>query len=363
MYFDIEQIKSRLKIWDALQRMGCDVKTRCGAIKSPFRDDRSPSFSIFADGERCKDHSTGESWDVISLVEAYRGVDSKEAIEICAGWAGVAEEDTSTYGRSMHIPQPPKSKANNNKGDAKAPDWKASFPPPTGQSLCNLRKQAQIELSARNLPLYIFAKLKGLTNETMIKAINIGLIGSHKKSATESMITWHFLGVNGETGIKVRTTPQSSRKTFWLHGKASNFLFGDVLFNRKSFSDENRLPLFVVEGESDVLAMLQLGFPAVGITGAATIPDPILTHRIFSHRQVTLLFDNDDAGVKGSLKFMANILKEATDCNVTNLTGNDFMSIPKGCDIGNVVEQGGKVLQKVKEELTAQFQSMNSRTK
>ena len=51
-------------IWHAFGYEG-QPKSNC---KSPFREDRSPSFSIFDDGRAWTDHATGEGGDVIEFV-------------------------------------------------------------------------------------------------------------------------------------------------------------------------------------------------------------------------------------------------------------------------------------------------------
>lgn len=60
-------------LWNALGLPG-DPKPSC---RSPFREDRSPSFSIHDDGRRWTDHGTGEGGDVIDFV--CRAIDCDKA--------------------------------------------------------------------------------------------------------------------------------------------------------------------------------------------------------------------------------------------------------------------------------------------
>ncbi len=53
-------------LWPALNLPG-DPKPSC---KSPFRDERTASFSIFDQGKAWKDHGTGECGDVIAFIQA-----------------------------------------------------------------------------------------------------------------------------------------------------------------------------------------------------------------------------------------------------------------------------------------------------
>jgi hypothetical protein len=63
------------ELWQALGLPG-EPKSSC---KSPFREDRAPSFSIFDDGRAWTDHATGEGGDVISFLCKALGVDHREA--------------------------------------------------------------------------------------------------------------------------------------------------------------------------------------------------------------------------------------------------------------------------------------------
>src|SRR6516165_6545195 len=55
-------------LWERLGLPG-RVSGNC-VIRSPLRDDdRRPSFSIFADGRRFKDHATGETGDSFDLYQ------------------------------------------------------------------------------------------------------------------------------------------------------------------------------------------------------------------------------------------------------------------------------------------------------
>jgi hypothetical protein len=70
--------------WRALGLPGEPLRTCC----SPFREDRHPSFSIFADGRGWKDFATGEGGDVVSFVKCATGYTDAEAIRRVLELAG-----------------------------------------------------------------------------------------------------------------------------------------------------------------------------------------------------------------------------------------------------------------------------------
>ena len=66
---DLTEIKARLTIPEAWRLLGLpDVAGRC--VPSPFRPDRQPSFSVYDDGKRWKDHATGARGDVLDFIAA-----------------------------------------------------------------------------------------------------------------------------------------------------------------------------------------------------------------------------------------------------------------------------------------------------
>lgn len=79
----INEAKNRLPIptlWRILSLAG-DPPVRDGVYRSPFREDGNPSFSIFANGTRFKDHATGESGDAITFYAMARGIENREAVK------------------------------------------------------------------------------------------------------------------------------------------------------------------------------------------------------------------------------------------------------------------------------------------
>jgi hypothetical protein len=74
----LEAAKQALDIfslWEALYLPGRPGKS----CRSPFREDRKPSFSIFDNGRAFKDHSTGEAGGLVEFVQLAAGLDNSEA--------------------------------------------------------------------------------------------------------------------------------------------------------------------------------------------------------------------------------------------------------------------------------------------
>ncbi len=104
----IEEIKLAYRIpaaWRDLQLDGEPGK----CVRSPFRDEKNPSFSVHDDGRRWKDFASGESGDVLDFVGRATGKDTSGAL----GWirerlgfiADVGGEDKKDSRKKPRIPE------------------------------------------------------------------------------------------------------------------------------------------------------------------------------------------------------------------------------------------------------------------
>jgi hypothetical protein len=67
------------------------VKDSC-CVSSPFREDRHPSFSIFANGTRWKDHGNGEHGDSFAFYCKLTGLSARDAFRSFVTLAGLEHE-------------------------------------------------------------------------------------------------------------------------------------------------------------------------------------------------------------------------------------------------------------------------------
>ena len=113
----IEDCREKLPIWSLFGALGLSSADKVGAwggaggeakICSPFREDNSPSFSVFMkDGKGFwKDHGSGDSGDEVILIEFARGCDRKEAMRIYHELAGVPWGDAPAGGRKAFKAKP-----------------------------------------------------------------------------------------------------------------------------------------------------------------------------------------------------------------------------------------------------------------
>jgi DNA primase len=82
--------------------------------------------------------------------------------------------------------------------------------------------------------------------------------------------------------------------------------------------------VYICEGEFDAIILTQLGFAAVGVPGAATF-NPSWKYLFVGADTITLVFDSDETGEKGSLR-IASLLGDV--CPVIRRA-----SLPQGTDV------------------------------
>ncbi len=104
----LDAAKSRVSIADAWRALGLPGEPRRTCC-SPFREDKHPSFSIFADGRGWHDFATGEKGDVVSFVKrATAGTDSdaiRRVLDLAGGIASPVEL-APRHGPAKPVPVP-----------------------------------------------------------------------------------------------------------------------------------------------------------------------------------------------------------------------------------------------------------------
>ena len=94
-------VPTRLKVADVIVNYGKDVSfTRSGLIKSPFRDERTPSFHILAGGYGWVDFGDGTKGGVIDLVMRLEHCDRTSAVR------RLADEERRTSLRAVRTAGP-----------------------------------------------------------------------------------------------------------------------------------------------------------------------------------------------------------------------------------------------------------------
>lgn len=77
----LDELKRDIDLHDLAAKLGLERPQQTGNYRSPQHDDKSPSLSIYENGTRWKDHSTGEGGTCIDLVMYVEGGEMVDAIK------------------------------------------------------------------------------------------------------------------------------------------------------------------------------------------------------------------------------------------------------------------------------------------
>jgi hypothetical protein len=90
----IEEARAKLPLPELMREMGYGEFAK-SSVRSPFRDEKSPSWGIYEKGGRWKflDHGTGEGGDEIDFIEQVENIDRKAAIERFLAMAGIERQE------------------------------------------------------------------------------------------------------------------------------------------------------------------------------------------------------------------------------------------------------------------------------
>ena len=214
---DIEQARQNLPLPELMAKMGFGEFAK-SSVRSPFREEKSPSWGIYESGGRWrfKDHGTGEGGDEIDFIEKAEGLDRKAAIERFCELAGAQKRPH----RQEQNPPSAKYSLNGSK-----PLWE------------KLREAADNEFLTK------LAVSRGLEFTTMEWARDIGILSS--KDGFPAFKNGEGAHHKAESGWR-----------FFPHGIECEAL---------TFGDKESRDVYVFESQWDALAIAD----AIGIEGAA----------------------------------------------------------------------------------------------
>lgn len=273
---DVQTIKERLTI----EHVGGVVSPGWAAgksCKSPFRQDRTPSFSVFDNGRAWKDHATGESGDVVSFYTKATGLPFTDAVERLAVMAGIYSDEPT------RMPEPIK--------ELRLPEdlhTGSSKELATVAKLRGLNIEAVAETSARGL----------LRFGTVCGSHCWLLTDKHQKSAQARRMT-------GEAFTAVKNLP--SRKAHTLAGSCQSWPLGLLEASQMPF-------LALVEGGPDLLAAIHFAqaegaaerVGVIAMLGASnSIPGDALIH--FTGKRVRIFAHDDDAGRAAAIRWKSQL--------------------------------------------------------
>jgi DNA primase len=287
-------------LWQMLRLPG-EPRATC---KSPFRDERTPSFSIFDNGKAWKDHATGEGGDVVEFIKHALGCDYSEVRAWLRERIGIDFHDYHPEPRKK-VDTPPKSiKWTSELVTGTAETWKA------------------------------FSKLRGYSYPGVHVMVQSGILRFTKVADYKCFV------VTDETrrAAEIRRLDCGTfgtSKAYPLQGVDKSWLPGLALLKDAPKSHK----LILVEGATDLLAALDLytryrkhhagknGWSPAAVLGASCRnlhPEAV---SIIRGRYVRIIPDADAAGDQMADTWQELLRKHG--CTV------DVVDLPRGSDLSD----------------------------
>lgn len=286
---DIKARYTVLDVWRMLIPHSCPVKD--GVYHSPFRDDRTPSFSISKQGTRWKDFASDEGGDCIDFYARATGCSTADAIQKLAEGLGQAP---------------------------------ALPPPPPKRKPVHVVTAEQRELEQRASAGFV----SGMGNEESVLRSLLAKKQIDLKVARSLFLEGSLGAIDGKPvylypfGVKCRHELESSRSTRWLTG-------GDCghVWRHQCLASPHIKTVICVEGESDGMRLMSLipqGLRSlvIAMPGASWKPTFDYSFYIGGHRNVVIWTDNDTAGLNAALR-LEEKFKDVSHCKVRRVEFQD----------------------------------------
>lgn len=81
----VKEVLTIPRVWMEMNLPGTSSKS----CLSPFRREKTASFSVYDNGRKWKDFATGDGGDVIAFVQMVKNCSFKEALHFCEGLIGL----------------------------------------------------------------------------------------------------------------------------------------------------------------------------------------------------------------------------------------------------------------------------------
>lgn len=302
----------------------------------PFHTDRSPSMCVSPSKQIYKCFACGEAGNVVTFLQKHENMSYPEAIR--------------SLGKRCHIDVPdreltPEEQQRVSIKESLLITLSAASDKFTGYLATNNEAKSYLLSRGWNAgedqTLELFhvgyapdtwrtliddMKRSAFNSETLVQA---GLAAKGEKSVYDSFrgrILFPYYDLKGNVvGFTGRSIKPSDNVKYYNTGETPVFHKGSVLFGlfqaRQAIGQQDRV--YFVEGQFDVLSFVRAGIRnTVCGSGTALTQEQIKTIIRFT-RNVTLIYDRDEAGIKASVKNIKALLEAGANVRAISLPDGD----------------------------------------
>jgi DNA primase len=336
----IDQIKERMDITEvvsdfvSLKKKGQNLWACC-----PFHNEKSPSFSVSPNKQFFKCFGCGKAGDAITFIEEIEGLSYIDSLKFLAGKYGIEIEEREST---------PEDQLRQNERESlfivlnfandvfKNLLWESEDGKAIGLSY--FKERAFSESTIRKFELgytvdqwdYLMKlAVQNSYSEDILEKAGLILVNEAKKyDRFRGRVIFPIHNTSGKVvGFGARTLSKDKKQPKYINSPESvvyhksNILYG--LFQGKS-AIRNADNCYLVEGYTDVISMHQSGVEnVVSSSGTSLTEEQIKLISRFT-KNITVLFDGDEAGIKASLRGIDMILEQDMNVRVVMFpTGED----------------------------------------
>lgn len=342
----IERIRNEIDIVKIISQSLSLIKKGNNYISlCPFHDDQNPSLVISAQKQIFKCFSCGKGGDVITFISNYQKISFQASIKLLAEILGIEfkfKEEKVVFNPKEQILLDLLNDANNFfMNSIMLPEHK------------NVWQYAH----SRGLDSKIIEKFKigFCPNETFIKylknknydeaqLLNASLIDRNYESFFKNRLTFAIENTNGNIiGFSGRSLEQDNEIKYLNSAESLIFSKNKTLYNWFNAIEtiEKSGEVFIVEGFMDVIA-----FYKVGILNTIALMGTNFSSfqtELLKNFKVILMLDQDQAGLKASLKIIQKLVKNKIHVEVikndTNLDPDEIFLDDNGKKLINLIQE------------------------
>ena len=331
----IQEIKERIDIVEVVRDF-VDLKKSGSSYKalSPFTSEKTPSFFVSPSKQIFKCFSTGKGGDAIEFLKEVESMSYVEALKYLAEKYGVEIDEVDSYSpqntekESLYIIT---SKSNEffikNLESQDGQNFAKTYLDHRGFS-SDMIKEFGIGYSSKDWnSLFNYLTENGYEEDLIEKAGLIIKKNNKKYDRFRNRLMFPIHNLSGKViAFGARQIKEDKKQPKYINSPETNlYVKSDVLYGLYQSKNDIRKEdkCILVEGYTDVISLYQIGIKNVVSSSGTSLTNNQIKLISRYTKNITILFDGDEAGLSASLRGMDLILENDLNVKIVSLPENE----------------------------------------
>ena len=331
----IQEIKERIDIVEVVGDF-VDLKKSGSSYKalSPFTSEKTPSFFVSPSKQIFKCFSTGKGGDAIEFLKEVESMSYVEALKYLAEKYGVEIDEVDNYSplntekESLYIIT---SKSNEffikNLESQDGQNFAKTYLDHRGFS-SDMIKEFGIGYSSKDWnSLFNYLTENGYEEDLIEKAGLIIKKNNKKYDRFRNRLMFPIHNLSGKViAFGARQIKEDKKQPKYINSPETNlYVKSDVLYGLYQSKNDIRKEdkCILVEGYTDVISLYQIGIKNVVSSSGTSLTNNQIKLISRYTKNITILFDGDEAGLSASLRGMDLILENDLNVKIVSLPKNE----------------------------------------